>query len=191
MIVKEESAASRQFVASTPFLASKWTGKRGYIYLFWGLAAYSTLNFVVAPKLVFGAALGFVLVRLVAYLYWYSRRKIRMCVTSDALTVNRRQGDVFSLVDAQLGVLGSGMTMGTSLHLRCGPHIFVLGGRNHGIANGRPLEAPAVDKVDAWLWTIGRSRLQPKMHPAANCLSLIERISRAVADLESITALGH
>jgi len=45
--------------------------------------------------------------------------------------------------------------------------------------------------LHAWLWTVGRSRLQPKMHPPANCLSLIERMSHAVADLESITALGH
>jgi len=29
------------------------------------------------------------------------------------------------------------------------------------------------------------------MHPPANCLSLIERMSHAVADLESITALGR
>jgi hypothetical protein len=147
MTVNEESAASRQFVASAPFLASKWTGKRGYIYLFWGLAAFSTLNFVVAPKLVLGAALVFVLVGLVAYFWWYGRRKILICVTSDGLTVNRRPGDVFSLVDAQLGVWG----MGTALHLRCGPRRFVLGGRDHRIANGTPLEAPPVDKIDAWL----------------------------------------
>ena len=147
MTVNEESAASRQFVASAPFLASKWTGKRGYIYLFWGLAAYSTLNFVVAPKLVLGAALVFILVGLVAYFWWYSRRKILICVTSDGLTVNRRPGDVFSLVDAQLGVWG----MGAALHLRCGPRRIVLGGRDHRIANGTPLEAPPVDKVDAWL----------------------------------------
>jgi hypothetical protein len=147
MTVNEESAASRQFVASAPSLASKWTGRRGYIYLFWGLAAYSTLNFVVAPKLVLGAALVFVLVGLVAYFWWYSRRKILICVTSDGLTVNRRPGDVFSLVDAQLGVWG----MGTALHLRCGPHVFVLGGRDHRIANGTSLEARPVDKVDAWL----------------------------------------
>jgi len=69
MTVNEESAASRQFVASAPSSASKWTGKRGYSYLFWGLAAYSALNFVVAPKLVLGAALVFVLMGLVAY-FW-------------------------------------------------------------------------------------------------------------------------
>jgi hypothetical protein len=147
MTVNEESAASRQFVASAPFWASKWTGKQGYIYLFWALAAYSTLNFVVAPKLVLGAALVFVLVGLVAYLWWYSRRKILICVRGNGLTVSRRPRDVFSLVDAQLGVWG----MGTALHLRCGPHRFVLGARDHRSANGTRLEAPPVDKVDAWL----------------------------------------
>ena len=147
MTVNEESAASRQFVASAPSSASKWTGKRGYSYLFWGLAAYSALNFVVAPKLVLGAALVFVLMGLVAYFWWYSRRKILICVTSDRLTVDRRPGDVYSLVDAQLGVWG----MGTALHLRCGPHLFVVGGRDHRVADATSLEARPVDKVDAWL----------------------------------------
>jgi hypothetical protein len=147
MSVNDESAASRQFVASAPFLASRWTGRRRFIYLFWGLAAYSALNFVVAPKLVLGAAVVLVLVGSVAYFRWYSRRTILICVASDGLTVNRRPGDVFSFVDAQLGVWG----MGTALHLRCGPHRFVLGGRDHRIANGTPLEAPPVDKVDASL----------------------------------------
>lgn len=148
MTVNEESPASHKFVAFAPFLASKWTGKRrGYIYLFWGLAAYSTLNFVVAPKLLLGAALVFVLGSLVAYFWWYTRRKILICTTSDGLTVNRRPGDVFPLADARLGVWG----MGTALHLRCGPRRFVLGGRDHRIANRTPLEAPPVDKVDAWL----------------------------------------
>jgi hypothetical protein len=147
MTLNEESAASHQFVASAPFLASKWTGRRGYIYLFWGLTALGALNFVVGPKLVLGAVVVLVVVGLVAYFWWYSRRKILVGVTSDGLTVNRRPGDVFSLVDAQLGVWG----MGTALHLRCGPRRFVLGGRDHRIANGTRLEAPPVDKVDAWL----------------------------------------
>ena len=49
------------------------------------------------------------------------------------------------------------MTMGTALHLHCGPHRFVLGGRDHRIAAGTRIEAPdagyglPVD-VDAWLW---------------------------------------
>jgi hypothetical protein len=38
---------------------------------------------------------------------------------------------------------------------------------------------------------VGRSHRQPKLHPLADCLTLIERISRADADLKSTTALRH
>jgi hypothetical protein len=104
---------------------------------------------------------GFVLLLLGgvgAYYRWSKRRKILIGVTSDGLTVNKRPGDVFSLSDAKLGVWGvsGGMTMGTALHLQCGPHRFVLGGRDHRIAAGTRLEAPdagyglPVD-VDAWV----------------------------------------
>jgi hypothetical protein len=43
------------------------------------------------------------------------------------------------------------MTMGTALHLQCGPHRFVLGGRDHRIATGTRLEAPPVPGVDAYV----------------------------------------
>jgi hypothetical protein len=45
--------------------------------------------------------------------------------------------------------------------------------------------------VHAWQRIVGRSHRQPKMHPLADCLTLIERISRADADLKSTTALRH
>jgi hypothetical protein len=91
--------------------------------------------------------------------YWWSRRKkIIVSVTSDGLTVNTRPGEAYSFSDAKLGTWGvtGGATMGTALHLHCGQHRFILGGRDRRVASGTRLDAPdagygqSVD-VDAWL----------------------------------------
>jgi DNA-binding beta-propeller fold protein YncE len=83
-------------------------------------------------------------------------KKVVVEVGGDGLTVHTRPGDVFTFGDAQLGrwtLAGyGGVTKGTALHLRSGPHRFVLGGRDHRIAAGTPLEATPVDAVDAWVW---------------------------------------
>jgi aminoglycoside phosphotransferase (APT) family kinase protein len=42
----------------------------------------------------------------------------------------------------------------------------------------------------AWVYTLGRSRLQPKFQPREVSLAMIERISTAIDDLESLAALG-
>jgi aminoglycoside phosphotransferase (APT) family kinase protein len=42
----------------------------------------------------------------------------------------------------------------------------------------------------AWLYTIGRWRLQPRFQPDAVSLVLIRRIAAAVEDLDSLAALG-
>jgi len=42
----------------------------------------------------------------------------------------------------------------------------------------------------AWLYTLGRSRLQPNFQPAAVALTLIERIAAAIDDLDSFAAVG-
>ena len=42
----------------------------------------------------------------------------------------------------------------------------------------------------AWLYTIGRSRLQPSFQPADTSLTMIERIAAAVDDLDSLGAVG-
>ena len=108
----------------------------------------------------YGAAA--VLIAGVAGWYWWSQRsghgKFVIDVTRDALTVSKRPGDVYPFGDAKLGVWGisGGMTMGTTLHLRCGQRRFVLGGRDYRVAAGTRLEAPdagyglPVD-VDAWV----------------------------------------
>jgi hypothetical protein len=42
----------------------------------------------------------------------------------------------------------------------------------------------------AWVYTIGRSRLQPSFQPEAVSLTMIERISAAIDDLDSLGAIG-
>jgi hypothetical protein len=42
----------------------------------------------------------------------------------------------------------------------------------------------------AWLYTIGRSRVQPSFQPREVSLAMIERIAAAIADLDSLGAVG-
>jgi hypothetical protein len=42
----------------------------------------------------------------------------------------------------------------------------------------------------AWLYTLGRSRLQPDFQPREVSLTLVERIAAAIDDLDSFTAVG-
>jgi hypothetical protein len=44
------------------------------------------------------------------------------------------------------------MTMGTALHLQCGAHRCVIGGRDYRVAANPELEAAQVDCVDGWMW---------------------------------------
>lgn len=156
----DQASVSRRFVALPPSLQSKFSGKRGSRLLLVAIYAIPVVVIVLEanhnsighwPVIAF-LAVG--MLGLLAAWWWNSRRKIRISVTRDALTVSLRRGDVFSFRDAQLGPWGAsgGYTVGAALHLRSGPHRFVLGGRDHRIASGTRLEAPATPKVDAWLW---------------------------------------
>lgn len=42
----------------------------------------------------------------------------------------------------------------------------------------------------AWVYTIGRSRLQPQFQPDEVSLTMIRRISAAIEDLDSLGAVG-
>jgi hypothetical protein len=42
----------------------------------------------------------------------------------------------------------------------------------------------------AWVYTIGRSRLQPTFQPEDVSLLMIERIAAAIEDLDSLAAVG-
>lgn len=64
------------------------------------------------------------------------------------MTVNHRRDD-FRFSEAKLGPW---VNMGVALHLQCGRHRFVLGGRDRRIAPTTRLDAQPVQAVDAWLW---------------------------------------
>jgi aminoglycoside phosphotransferase (APT) family kinase protein len=42
----------------------------------------------------------------------------------------------------------------------------------------------------AWIYTLGRARLQPKFQPERVSLTMIRRIAAAIADLDSLGAVG-
>ena len=141
------------------FVAKLWRVTVGVrVYGFVVFAAMPALIYAGHAKLapiavLFLAAGG--LVALYAYLIYRMLRKIHICVTSDGLTLDHRPGKVFSFSDAKLGQwtpTASAATMpgsGSALHLRCGPHRFILGGRDHRIAEGPRLDAASVGSVDA------------------------------------------
>jgi hypothetical protein len=80
-------------------------------------------------------------------------RPFVICVTTHGLTVDLCPGDVFAFRDAQLGLWVHGsMTMGTALHLQCGAHRLVIGGRDYRVATNPELGAAPVDRVDGWMW---------------------------------------
>ena len=184
--VNEGPAGVRQFVAHPPFWGSKvasittpaWqhnTG-RSYLIMVVGVLAFSAVLgglYVGMQSLSVGGAewmqqfggrgFQYLLVVLLfggvyGWYWWSGRKKIIISITSDGLSVNKRPGDVYSFADAKLGTWGvtGGATMGTALHLNCGPRRFVLGGRDRRVAAGTRLDAPdagyglPVD-VDAWL----------------------------------------
>jgi hypothetical protein len=70
--------------------------------------------------------------------------------------------------------------------------------RLHAAGGGRIARAAAWDAYRAatlypyfaWVYTIGRSRLQPRFQPDEVSLALIERIAAAVDDLGSLAAVG-
>ena len=186
MNVDDRPTATRQFVAHPPFWGSKLASvttpaherRPAMMFLIYGAASVAFTagligSFVGLQALVEGgsewvrraAQYGFqgaLLLLLFGGVYlwtWRSRRRrIVLSVSSDAVTVSTRPGDVYPLRGARLGTWGvtGGMTMGTALHLQCGPRRFVLGGRDRRMAAGAPLDAPdagyglEVD-VDAWL----------------------------------------
>ena len=156
----DSPAASRQFVASRPSMSTQMTafatgkGRYGVQAAFLALILVMVAGFVTRRSegaVIAAAGLGalsiFALVGT-AYVWWRSRRKVIIGVTSDGLTVNQRR-DVFPFVEAKLGPW---VNMGLALHLQRGSHRFVLGGRDRRIAPTTRLDAPPVQTVDAWLW---------------------------------------
>lgn len=104
---------------------------------------------IIGPAVI--PVLTLVFIACVGGWYWYTRsgsnkKKIVISVAKDGLQVSTRPGDVYSFSTAKLGTWGQtgGMTMGTALHLQCGPRRFVLGGRDRRVPAGTRLDAPDV-----------------------------------------------
>jgi hypothetical protein len=160
MTRNDQPAASRQFVASSPSMSSQMNafatgkGRYGVQAAFFALILVMVVGFVTGRSQGMAiAAAGLVVLSIVAlagtaYVWWRSRRHVIIGVTSDGLTVNQRR-DVFPFVDVKLGPW---VNVGLALHLQCGSHRFVLGGRDRRISPTTRLDAPPVQTVDAWLW---------------------------------------
>jgi hypothetical protein len=150
----DRAAASRRFVATT-FRRKNWVwlcscaafaAVLGLMYL----AAARTTHWVVVVL----AVVGLILVgscSVIGFRQWGVYEKIPICVTSDGLTLDERPGELFSFDDAKLGLWPGIAMSGTALHLQCGPHGFVLGGRDHRLGTATPLQAPPTGGVDGWL----------------------------------------
>jgi hypothetical protein len=164
MSVNDESTTSRQFVASPTAFSPKWIRywQVGYSVFFAAVVVFLLLQVLrtvsgvhlrfphVGAAVIYGLVVGMLAVGvgIAAYLFWRSRRKYLITVTAGGLAIDRRRGDVYSLVDAQLGLW---VDKGVALHLQCGRHRFVLGGRDRRIGPSTSLDASPVWVVDAWL----------------------------------------
>lgn len=116
----ERNVAIRAFAVYSP-IWEKITGKRASTYIqagFWAIVVLVVLH-MVGPMfgLHLGApipgkvtAVGFMVELLVlgvvigANLWWRSRRKYRIAVGGEGLTIDGRRGGVYSFADAQLGL---------------------------------------------------------------------------------------
>lgn len=154
----DHAAASRHFVATTSRMQ---TWALIYTYGWWAAIAAVWAVMVAVPSayptgwaVVGLIVVGAILFGVLGGRRWGWSKKIPICVTRDGLTVEDRPGEVFSFKDAQLGrwTLGQDITIsGTALHLQCGPHRFILGGRDHRLGTATPLQAPPTGRVDGWL----------------------------------------
>lgn len=160
------AAGLRRFEASAPFWGSKWNGKRAMWIGYGGIALFAVPMWILSYQAeshsriydvvsVAARPLLYLLAIFVmggmAYSYWRRQhKKIYIDVTGDGLMVSGRPGEVFSFRDAQLGPWSFWQSMGSVLHLRCGPNSFALGGRDHRLNAG--FQAPPAKDVDAWLW---------------------------------------
>jgi hypothetical protein len=161
--VRDESTASRQFVASAEAFSTGWIKgtkiwQAVYSVFFVAFVGFAALAMFRTSKgipvhvprysgLIFMAVLLAAGVVIGGYMFWRSRQKYVLTVNRDALTVGPR-GDVYSLADAQLGLWPN---IGVALHLHSGGRRFVLGGRDRQIGPSTPLDAAPIEVVDARL----------------------------------------
>jgi hypothetical protein len=167
-----DTAASRRFVATAAPPTTKQMMR--YTQAFFAVAIAS-LGVIYMALFLIGAIVGstavmqvggtvaffgFFLLAMPVYAAFSRRinreKTVLLDVRTDGLMVSTKPGVVFAASEAQLGgwtLEGyAAATKGTALHLRRDRDSFVLGGRDHRVASGMPLEAPPVDHVDAWVW---------------------------------------
>ena len=164
-----DAATSRRFVTSAAPPSTKQMMKYTYVLMFGAMTALGAINMTllligsivgsekvwqIGGAVVFFAFLLGFMPGFRAFQRRVNREKtVLVDVGHDGLTASTKPGEVFSFDNSQLGpwtLAGyGGATKGTALHLRSGRARFVLGGRDHRIAAGTPLEAPPVDSVDA------------------------------------------
>ena len=164
MSVNDELAAPGRFVASglpAPRMSNKttlllWMGM--VAFLFGSMAAASLGLFPGSRPATFAiVALIFPFAFMAFQMRgWFSlNKKIVICVNPDGLTVDRWPGDVISFDDVKLGLwtsaVNGGTTTGTALHLRCGSHRLVIGGRDHRLAADARVDEPPVQYPNAWM----------------------------------------
>lgn len=183
--VTTDGPTSRRFVAVAAAPSTKQLMRYTYVFMAAGIALLGVLEALV---FLVGAIVGsttvmqvggtvlffaFLFLCMPVYSAWQRRinreTQVLVCVESDGLSIDTRPGEVFPFSEAQLGpwtVPGYGATTkGTALHLGSGDHRFVLGGRDHRIANGTRREAPPVDGVDAWMWASEFDELLTRVGP--------------------------
>jgi hypothetical protein len=156
-----DRSASREFVAFSPPMSSQMNafviGKGGRGLQAAGIALILVMVVSFVTRRSQGMTIAVVgLVGLsifglagTAYVWWRSRQKVLIGVTSEGLTLNQRAGHAFSFADMKLSPW---VTMGVALHLQRGSRRCVLGARDRRIAPTTRLDEPPVQTVDAWLW---------------------------------------
>ncbi|MEB3981279.1 hypothetical protein OQ968_08400 [Mycobacterium sp. 663a-19] len=154
----DHTAESLRFVATTPRIATwllictygSWAALVAVFAVMFAVPSARTLGWVVLVVM----AVGLTLFGVLGGRRWGWNKKIRICVTSDGLTDDKKPSEVFPFKDAKLGLWAQGQQItlsGTALHLQCGPRRFVLGGRDHRLGTATPLQAPPTGRVDGWL----------------------------------------
>lgn len=161
-----------RFVAFVAAPTTKQMMKHTYVFI---AAAIALVGGLEAVAFLVGAVVGsetvmqlgggvaffsFLLLTMPAYAAFHRRmnraRLVDVRFGDDGVRIGTRPDDVFPCSETELGrwtVAGyPALTKGTVLHLRCGRHRFLLGGRDHRAAAGIALHARPVDGVDAWMW---------------------------------------
>ena len=154
------TASPRRFTAPAP----RWRRFGlvvGLVMLAWLVlmaAALAALGLLIDPKTGKDATGAVILVSVVAYggflAYAFKPQPLLVDLWPDRVVLDEGRRGVFPLSSARLGVWQLpmyGVAAGTALHLSDGAQPFCLGGRDHRPHPALRLDAPPVEKVDAYV----------------------------------------